>query len=249
MTSVQQVIHLAKEMTTPTLGSVQAHKLSYIRNTLIDIGADFIENPVMGILVNPNKDKARTVIVNHFDLIQLFDTAISEQIFEQDNIVVGALDNSIVNAIVLFLLQEKLIPDNISILFSNYEETGFFGIHEFFNLGFHHDGNFYVNLDVTTQIKNESVAIEYDQWWPKIVDSIRETMSDMISCLLIHNERYEDDLSAILDQGGNGTSFCLATTGIIHSYKCATTKEYILDFMKALQLFCELPPPKEAVAS
>lgn len=110
MKNINEIIAIAKDITHSPMQPVQSHKLSSIKEYLNDIGASYIEDSIMGILVNPNKDKIRSVIVNHYDLIPMFNRAKNEQIFVHKEIVSGALDNSIVNAVILYMLKNSLTP-------------------------------------------------------------------------------------------------------------------------------------------
>lgn len=234
-----KIISIAKDLLNKD-EFVFAHKnqriLSLIRN--ITCVKDIHSDQKIGILCKTNGDSNGIVIVNHFDLINLFQNDRKHKFYETLTELKGALDNTIMNAIIIYMLQENLIPNGTTILFSDGEETGFWGIRTYLNQ-YHLDGNFYINLDVTTQIKNESIAFEYDQWKPDFVTSFSKSINDFPESekILFHNERYTDDLSPILHHGGNGTSLCLATRNTIHSYKCETDISYISDFVGFFEYF------------
>lgn len=237
MTHCEPIILIAKEMMSCTLGDVQESKAVYICESLRRMGLEYEYKKDFGIMATLRGECNNLVIINHFDLIPLFKKNTREEAFTvSEHSISGALDNTIVNASLLYMIEKGKVPAGSTIFFSDCEESGFDGVKNFFKNGHHKKDNFYVNLDVTTQIGHESVAIEYDQWRTRPVKVIKNLLQGREG-VIFHRNRFPDDLTPVLRLGGKGTSFCLVTTQTIHSYRCTTKKRHIEKYVDELEFF------------
>lgn len=188
-------------------------------------------------IIVKSKSETRKVVMSHYDLISIFDEVFwikSAIEFDGDEII-GALDNTITNAIVLWMLKNEMIPDDVEIVFSSEEERGGDGAIEYMkSLASKKDISF-INLDVTNEFsddENVGMSIEYDAYNIENFEKLWQFCSDGKTKVTL--ERYDDDLSLILKYGGQGASFCLPTKKTIHSFKNKTTAQKLETYTEKL---------------
>ena len=210
---------------------------------ILDLLKDF--NPVYiegtGIFISGGKK----VIVSHYDLVRPFEAGFAEgrTIVVDGEIVTGALDNTITNAILINELLEHGLPEDTSILFTDGEETGLTGMSNFMSNLKKKKKYFFINLDVTDDNFNKAASIEYD--FPN-VDICKEidTFSGIDAGFT--DVRFTDDLSAVLYYGGHGFSFCIPTREYCHTYMSNTTITHIEEYVKGLHyLIQDFKLPKD----
>ena len=164
-----------------------------------------------------------------------------------DEVIVGALDNTICDAVALLafvkLFNERKIP-NVTLFLSEGEEVGFIGASSFIRENKERlKDTFFVNLDVTNEGWGYSGSIEYDK--PNF--GILKLMQKELEDCFFTGERVCDDTDAVNREGLAGFSFCLPTKDIIHSYKnrakTKTLEPYFDKLCKILTM--ELPKERE----
>lgn len=166
------------------------------------------------------------VVVSHMDLIPLFNKGFEKdrryeiiQDENQEDVIVGALDNTITNAALLLAIQE--LRENgeahdVEFVFTEGEEIGFLGMIEY--LKQRSKEPFFINLDVTNDNAKKHASIEYDHPNYHVCKQIK----DALGKAGFQKERVDDDFDAIKRVGGKGFSYCLPTYKNIHSYKNST---------------------------
>ena len=103
-------------------------------NILKEFNPELIDG--MGILIKGESSgkRVRKVIVSHFDLVHPFERGFAEgrtiEITPED-VVYGALDNTITNAVLMNEILENGLPIDTDILFSDGEESGMWGMSAF----------------------------------------------------------------------------------------------------------------------
>lgn len=211
-------------------------KKEAILNLLKHNGINYEVKDKIGILI-PSKKEATTLLVNHYDLIPSFDKGfiLGKGLVVNKNKAVGALDNTIVNSIVLDLLIKDLIPDNVECLFTDEEELGYYGAKRYIECFKQEKKHLNViNLDTTEEWKRkESLYGSFEIVAnSKSVVSICKEFKGL--SFLMKEYDYDDDLTPFLNNGFKGFSFCLPTLGDVHKYSNSTKLDYIKNYSKGL---------------
>lgn len=195
----------------------------------------------VGLIVN-KQDFPRVIITSHMDLIPLFNKGFKEckTFFEENEILYGALDNTLTNAFLIQLIKETSYSD-IEFVFSEGEETGMTGIRNYM-LMFPEKkiSSFFINLDVTNDGSYSYCSVEYDRPDINGILDAAEALNN-ISDIIPHFQFYRfcDDMDAILSGGGHGFSYCIPTNNVIHSYKSNTDIKNIEPFYFGLKALSE----------
>jgi len=184
-------------------------------------------------------DVPEIIFVSHFDLVYPFEKGFKEHrvfdLFENGDIS-GALDNTITNAALLEAVsQNGGLPKGVALFFSNGEESGMWGVNNFFHNSreietFDRIKNetFFINLDVTNDQYEQNISIEYD--CKIVLKKELDLLNSNELRLGVQYVRYADDMSVILGKGMQGYSACLPTIGNCHSYKSTTTIDKIQEY-------------------
>ena len=196
--------------------------------------------PGTGLIVN-KVDNPRVVIVSHMDLIPLFNRGFTEsktfakKVYNEQEYLIGALDNTITNAALIKLIKETDKKD-IVFFFSEFEESGFIGMSNFMDLFPEYKSSFFINLDVTNDGTNSYCSVEYDDFNPEKAELTENVLKEICSTEPhIQTYRFLDDMDAILRKGGHGFSYCLPTEGPIHSYENRTKLENLEPYFLGLK--------------
>ena len=214
-------------------------KQDMILELLKDFNPEYIEGT--GIFINGGKK----IIVSHYDLVFPFERGFAEgQTIRVDkDIVTGALDNTITNAILINEILENGLPEDTSILFTDGEESGLTGMSAFMRQLKDKESFFFINLDVTDDNFNMSASIEFDYPNVEICEEI-DKFSGIDAGFT--DRRFTDDMSAVLSYGGQGFSYCLPTREYCHTYKSNTTIFHIEEYIKGLNyLIQDFKLPKD----
>ncbi len=193
--------------------------------------AKYIEG--VGIYL-PSKKETKKVIVSHMDLVRPFQVGFTQnRKFKVENEeLIGALDNTLTNAILMIAIQESK-TDDVAFLFTEGEETGLTGMRMFMRTIFPTLNNpFFINLDVTNEFfEHYPISVEFDK--PNF-DMCKQIFKGAGPTGFTHI-RFTDDTSAILSGGGNGMSFCIPTNFYCHTYESRTKVAYLEPYLKGVQ--------------
>jgi len=209
---------IAKEVNSTDGGK----KITEINKILkeANISSSFI--PGIGLLIN-KQEKPTKVIISHFDLIKKFQKGFKNKEIAkiEKGCLIGALDNTITNAILIEVILELKRTKSLNeteFLLSDAEEINSAGVRKYLKDNKKRlKDSFFINLDVTNEGFNKShISIEYDECNFKC---LKEIQKDKDSKFFFTAYRVDDDTSEIINQGFHGLSFCLPTEDIIHSYK------------------------------
>jgi len=190
---------------------------------------DAIWDKKMGCIIY-SENRTKKTIVSHMDLIPSFNKGFSKgkvYIIEDDKLI-GALDNTFTNAVVINSILNKQSKDT-TYLFSLDEETSQKAIKSYMKrFG---SEQFIFNLDVTNDGKNHHMSIEYDEPCYHICKQINDNLINPF----FTTDRVGDDLDKVLQADGKGFSYCLPTEKTIHSYKNFTYLKNIQPYMDGLE--------------
>ena len=200
-------------------------------------------NPKTGIII-PAKKEPKMVISSHYDLIPVFQKGFQKNrepfLRREDGVIKGALDNTLTNAVLIYLLLKFDLPDNVEIIFTNMEEIGCIGMRNYLKEIEQKQPKidkekdiFFVNLDVTNECWKEKVSLEMDRPIYEIIHFLKNEIKGMTE------EREGDDLCEVINFGYKGFSFCLPTKKTIHSWKNRTTIQHIEEYAEKLLLIIE----------
>lgn len=206
-------------------------KEEFILRLLNEHDAKYIEN--IGIIV-PSKKTKKITVTSHIDLIKKFNKSFrdSPSILIKDNILSGALDNTLTNAILILAIQELRsngFAEDVEFVFTEGEETGFLGMKEYISR--YGKNTFFINLDVTNDNWECFGSIEYDHPNFHICKQIEKTFSKEIG---FTTERVNDDLCAVISSGGRGFSYCIPSKNEIHSFNNYTLIDKIEKYYNGL---------------
>ncbi len=194
----------------------------------------YVEN--VGIIV-PSITETRIVCSSHIDLISSFqkgflnDKKFNLLIQKEVKSVVGALDNTITNAILVLVidkLRKKGLAQDVEFVFTEGEETDMHGMDNYMK----EKGivPFYVNLDVTNDNYKFCGSVEYDKPSWSVCKQIKNKIKVGLT-----TERVDDDLDVVMKRNGRGFSYCLPTLNTIHSYKNSTPVDKLIPYMDGLE--------------
>lgn len=224
---IQNTLNLFQEIAKPFLHGEKSEITVSKEETILSLLKDFNPSYIEGVgIVVPSKGITKKVFVSHIDLVYPFQKGFqNNQVFEIKNeVIYGALDNTLTNAFLLQVVLENGLPDDVSLLFTEGEESGLTGMRQYmqniFPLLLEKDSNiFFVNLDVTNDNYTFSTSIEFD--YPDIVlaKQINEKLPGLIG---FQHQRFTDDTSAIVRFHKNAFSCCIPTREYCHTYKSNT---------------------------
>ncbi len=204
---------------------------------LLEILKDF--NPIyvnnVGVIV-PSVKETRMVCSSHIDLISKFQKGFEKEkkfkLVEEKGVpsVVGALDNTITNAILVLAiarLRKKGLAEDVEFVFTEGEETDMHGMDNYMK----EKGTipFYVNLDVTNDNIDFAGSVEYDRPSWEICKQLTKLNAGFTT------ERVDDDLDVVMKRNGRGFSYCLPTFHLIHSYENSTPINKLAPYMDGLE--------------
>ena len=197
------------------------------------LGIDASYEKGIGVVVPAKKDKKR-VVVSHMDLIPSFNKGFkdSKKYAIEENKLIGALDNTITNAVAMIVSYHTSSEDT-EFVFTEGEETGFFGMKEYMKQK-HFDDLFYINMDVTNDSWKYNASIEYDEPCWEICCQINKNIEAGFT-----KDRVCDDLDVVVDNNGYGLSYCLPTKKTIHSWNNYTLIEKLEPYLNGLFFLVE----------
>ena len=193
-------------------------------------------NPVyvdtVGIVI-PSITETRIVCSSHIDLISSFQKGFLNEkkysllVQKEINSVVGALDNTITNAILVLViekLRKKGLAQDVEFVFTEGEETDMHGMNNYME----QKGitPFYINLDVTNDNYKYFGSVEYDKPSWTVCKQIKKNLKVGLT-----TERVDDDLDVVMKRKGRGFSYCLPTFHLIHSYENSSPIEKLMVFI------------------
>ena len=251
-----KIIELFSRIALPLKDGEGGAKVEEIKTFLLENGIPSRYVPGQGLFANeqPSPEK---ILMAHMDLIPLFRRGFSSeprQVYELktnkkgEELIVGALDNTICDAIALLafvkLFNEGKIP-NVTLFLSEGEEVGFIGASNFIQENKEKlSDTFFINLDVTNEGWGMSGSLEYDR--PNF--GVLKLMQKELDDCFFTGDRVCDDTDAVNHEGLCGFSFCLPTKEVIHSYKnrakIKTLEPYFDKLCKILTM--DLPEVKKA---
>ena len=220
-------------------------KQDEIMSICSNLGLEVLNIKDAGIYVS-NKDSQFDIdllFVSHFDLVPTFERgfAKNKDFFVDDNgTVSGALDNTLTNAALLqAVIENGCLPKNVGILFTDGEESGLWGMKNFFKylkglslFESFKENIFFVNLDVTNDQYDKDISIEYD--CKTVLDEECKFLNELDVNLGIQHNRFLDDTTAILSAGCQGYSACIPTQNYCHIYDSSTTEMKVSEFTRFL---------------
>jgi len=251
MKVVERIIEIFKIIAQPhdrryiQLGD--SEKVQAITSFLSTLGMKHIVSERHGILVG-NPFRAETIIMSHMDTISKFNNIFrgEKKLKEKDYLVVGPLDNTITNAILLYLIEKDpgmfkntmvvfTIGEEPSFECGFYEQCGAHNLFEDFKSHITHDTRV-INLDVTANgyhgmydsshgsisVAKEFVAddhtsfLEYMQISSKFMEATLRLAGRDVQ--LVHYDHGTcDDLMSVPDYFRDKFSFCLPIENCYHS--------------------------------
>lgn len=204
------------------------------------LGDDAVFKEGVGVVI-PAKGKRTQTLMAHMDLIPSFNKGFLQGrtlSVLSDGTLVGALDNTITNAVAIWLYKNAKLPDNCEVVFTVGEETSGHGAKNYCESLGKDEKISIINLDVTNEFPKKSVSIEYDQ---PSVDGVFDIHKFIIKnnnfSIGLTEDRVGDDLCTVHSCGYNGVSFCIPTLRTIHSYKSATTVKQLEEYCLSLESF------------
>lgn len=240
----QEIIDLFREIALPFKDKEGGPKLDKLQEIFANLNIESVYTEGEGLLVN-NIPDPEIIIVSHMDLIKRFqkgfeEGTVFELVTEEDNdFIVGALDNTITNAVAILVLQ-KLLEKNkrkVSLLLSEGEEVGMIGMRNYLRArGEAAKEPFYINLDVTNEGWKKNASVEYDKPNFYILRQMKKLLKK--NDVFFTNDRVCDDTDAINSADCNGFSLCLPTKGNIHSYKNKAFVNTLEEYANVLYRLC-----------
>jgi len=198
---------------------------------LLEIPASYEKG--IGVIV-PAKNEKKRVVVSHMDLIPTFNKGFKEsrKYIIEDNKIIGALDNTITNAVAMITAFHTKAKDT-EFVFTEGEETGFWGMKAYIKKR-HEKHLYYINMDVTNDAWNNHVSVEYDDPCWEICCQINDNMNAGFT-----TDRVCDDLDVVVDNKGYGLSYCLPTKKTIHSWNNYTMLDKLNPYLEGLFFLIE----------
>jgi len=219
-----KIIETFKELALVYEDKKGGPKLDILSEKLDKLNIPYEWTPGIGLIVN-KQENPKKVIVSHMDLIRKFRIGFgnSEICSVKKETIVGALDNTITNAVLLLViedLQKSNKLEGVEFLFSEGEEVGFIGMNGYFKEHKKRSGKaFFINLDVTNEGYKQSASVEYDACNFDCLKAIQKIESDLDYDFFYTGNRVCDDMDSVITNGSHGLSYCLPTKENIHSYK------------------------------
>jgi len=220
------IITLFEEIAKPFKDKEGGPKLDAIQEWLNkrNISNEYI--PGIGKIVN-QIDNPRIILVSHIDLIRKFQKGFADGITHEiiiskkgNEIIKGALDNTITNAVALLALESILksgITD-IELVLTEGEEVGCIGMDSYLKSFEEKSKNaFIINLDVTNEGWKQHSSVEYDKPSFNMLKQLQTLLAEHDAFFTVN--RVGDDIDAVNSNGCSGFSYCLPTKDLIHSYE------------------------------
>jgi len=240
--TIQEILKIFKEIALPC--ETDNIKTPLKENKIIELlkskYPQIKYNKEIGILIPAKtKNSKKLIITSHYDLIPSFNKGFKNQrepFTLNENKIKGALDNTITNAVLIYLLLNFNIPESTEVVFTNMEEVGCIGMKNYL-LKIEKENIekeklktdlFFINLDVTNECWKEKVSLEMDYPIYEIIHFLKNEIKGMTT------EREGDDLCEVIKFGYKGFSFCLPTKRTIHSWKNRTTTEHLYQYTEKL---------------
>lgn len=185
-----------------------------------------------------SKNRTKKTVVSHMDLIPLFNRDFKKgKVYEiKDNKLIGALDNTFTNAVVInsiLNLKEGNALDDTTFLFTKDEETNQYAMRNYMKM--YGNEQFIINLDVTNEGMCSNMSIEYDEPSWHICKEIYKNLDNPY----FTKDRECDDLDEVLEAKGYGLSYCIPSKKLIHSYNNYTHLDKIEPYMRGLDYLIE----------
>lgn len=234
-----EIIRLFSDISKP-FNNGKGEKEKVILDILAPYNAVYEEK--IGIRIPSIKETPDIVVVSHIDLISTFNKGFAkDKIYslgrtpDKGDIIIGALDNTITNAVVmlsLIKLREEGLAQNVEFLFTEGEEIDLLGMKAY--LKKYGNKPFFINLDVTNDNQDKHISLEYDEPSWKISKQIKKLSKNNDFTVGFTKERVGDDTDAVLEAKGKGFSYCLPTWKTIHSYKNYTLIKNLVPYYEGL---------------
>jgi hypothetical protein len=223
---MKETLEIFKKIALPTC---KDEKVNAIMDILSEYYPIFKRNIGIKLEGKSTRRGPIKVFVSHYDLVIEFEAGfLNNKTYKEDNQeIVGALDNTITNAVLIRELLKNGVPDNTMILFTDQEEVGGIGMANF--LKSFGEEAFFINLDVTNDNWDFGTSIEFD--FPN--KQICVDIDNNIDAGFTKNREF-DDLTKVLESGYDGFSYCLPTQGNCHSYNSRTTKWHLKKYIAGL---------------
>lgn len=240
----EEIIELFKSIALPFKDFEGGPKLDKIIEICgeMNIPCEYIKDK--GLFINKCK-KPKIMIISHIDLIGKFRKGFVEnkicEIIDSNNpdnkfkkeIITGALDNTITNAVGILVMKELLKNhSDITFFLSIGEEVGSTGVKNYLKAKKNAANTFYINLDVTNEGWNQNGSIEYDKPNFYILNQLKEILKE--NNIYFTGERVGDDIDAVNRYDCQGFSYCLPTKDTIHSYKNKALTDTLVPYAESL---------------
>lgn len=232
---MKKLLDMFDRISLPYGENAEFLKEKEIMELLKEYNPIYIED--LGIVI-PSEIETKKVITSHYDLVRPFQQGFfkNEKFYVEDNLLRGALDNTLTNAFLILAiieLRSQGLAKDVEFVFTDGEESGMWGMSSYMRTIFPKKENpFFINLDVTNDNWNFSGSIEFDKPCFDICAQI-ETKFPLVNGYT-HN-RFADDTSAILRGGGNGFSFCIPTKNYCHTYQSLTELKKLEPYYEVLK--------------
>jgi len=225
--STDEVINIFEKISLPFNGANYKRQLFEKIFELAEVEGEWRDD--IGYVIFSKKRTKRTV-VSHIDLISPFNRGFAKgKVYTiEDGKLIGALDNTFTNAVVINSILNGQ-SDDTTYLFTLDEETTQYAIRDYMKLF----GNeqFIINLDITNEGMKNNMAIEYDEPSWEICKQVSENMDSPFFTM----DRECDDMDEVMKANGFGFSYCVPSGKGIHSYNNYTYIDKIKPYMDGLE--------------
>ena len=252
MLNVKQIQDLFEEIALPCDNGQTSPKVEAVLKWFGDREISCTYIPGTGIIVN-QQPQPRVVMISHIDLVSTFVKGFAEnksfkiEVVNERELIVGALDNTLTNAIGMLVIEEILDKNplaNIEFVLTEYEECGLIGVSNYLETNKDRvNDSFFVNLDVTNDGYGSIASIEYDKPNLYVLNDVKSLLKDLD--VHIQPTRFTDDTSAIVSKGFSGFSYCIPTDNYCHSYDSTAYVDTLVPYSEGLTfLLSNLFKPK-----
>lgn len=234
--TVEELIVLFGDLCLP-FDEGEGEKEKKFLELLKDYNASYEKD--IGIVV-PSLKETKRVVVSHMDLINPFNRGFKKGKTYKiglnnagEHILMGALDNTFTNAIVmkaLIELRDQGLAQDTTFVFTEREEIDFGGMRGY--LKKYGNKPLFINLDVTSDNRKYHTSMEFDEPNWDICKQIDKQSKVFTSGFT--TDREGDDTDAVIRSGGQGFSYCIPTWKTIHSYSNYTLVENILPYYEGM---------------
>lgn len=232
----KDIIHLFESLCLP-FDCGNGPKEKYLHQLLADYGGSYEEN--IGYVVH-SVEETKRVVVSHIDLISLFNKGfLKDKKYkiglntENVEVLMGALDNTITNAIAvkaLMVLRDAGKALDTTFLFTDREEIDSAGMKAY--LRKYSREPLFINLDVTSDNREFHSSVEFDEPNWGICRQIKNQKKQFTAGFT--DDRVGDDTDAVLMLSAQGFSYCIPTWKTIHSYSNYTPISNIIPYYQGL---------------